>query len=101
LAYCKGVQISWSFHSQKVLQKNTQGDTVPSVRVSTCLLDCKIPECCILVYFSQIQSVALSLRELWVFWGVFLVILHLTKCLLHSTVQSELIHEQYQAVWMG
>jgi hypothetical protein len=43
----------------------------------------------------------LSLRELWVFWNIFLVILHLTKCLLHSTVHSKLIHEQYQAVWMG
>jgi hypothetical protein len=101
LANCKIVQISWSFHSQNFLQKNTQGDTVPSVKVSACLLDCAIPECCILVSSSQIQSAALSLRELWVFKGIFIVILHLTKCLLHSTAQSKLIHEQYQTVQMG
>jgi hypothetical protein len=38
----------------ELFAKNTQGETVPSVKMSACLLECAIPECYILL--SPIQS---------------------------------------------
>jgi hypothetical protein len=40
----------------ELFAKNTQGDTVLSVKVSACLLDCAIIEYCIIVSSSQIRS---------------------------------------------